>query len=157
MSLKHVNKTLSGQFNMEGVTLHPLKQIPNPKGDLYHALRSFDEGYVGFGEAYFTQIHHGEAKGWKRHNRMTLNLVVVMGAVKFVIYDDREGSPTRGQFEEVTLSPTDNYQRLTLAPGLWMAFYGAAEGTSMLMDIIPEPHDDAESDRLPLEQIPYIF
>ena len=69
---------------------------------------------------------------------MTLNLVVPVGAVKFVIYDDREGSPTRGQFEEITLSPESCYQRLTVAPGLWMAFYGEGEGISMLMDIIPE-------------------
>jgi dTDP-4-dehydrorhamnose 3,5-epimerase len=142
---------------MEGVTLHPLKHIQNPKGDLFHALRSFDEGYVGFGEAYFTQVHHGVAKGWKRHNRMTLNLVVVVGKVKFVIYDDRENSQTFGKFEEVILSPEDNYQRLTLAPGLWMAFYGEGEGTSMLMDIIPEPHDDSEGDRKDIGDIPYDF
>jgi dTDP-4-dehydrorhamnose 3,5-epimerase len=77
---------------MEGVTVHPLKHIVVPKGDIYHALKSTDEGYVGFGEAYFSQIEHGAAKGWKRHNRMTLNLVVPVGAVKFVIYDDREGT-----------------------------------------------------------------
>ena len=29
-----------------------------------------------------------------------------------------------GQFEEITLSPESCYQRLTGAPGLWMAFYG---------------------------------
>ena len=53
---------------MEGVTVHPLKHIVVPKGDIYHALKSTDEGYVGFGEAYFSQIEHGAAKGWKRHN-----------------------------------------------------------------------------------------
>ena len=143
--------------NMEGVYLHPLRRISVPKGDLLHALRSYDEGYVGFGEAYFTQIHSGQAKGWKRHNRMTLNLVVVVGKVKFVIYDDREDSPTQGQFMEVTLSPEENYQRLTISPGLWMAFYGADSMTSMLMDIIPEPHDDSEADKKDLKEIDYHF
>ena len=142
---------------MEGVTVHPLKHIVVPKGDIYHALTSTDEGYDGFGEAYFSQIEHGAAKGWKRHNRMTLNLVVPVGAVKFVIYDDREGSPTRGQFEEITLSPESCYQRLTVAPGLWMAFYGEGEGISMLMDIIPEPHDPSEASRMELEAIDYKF
>lgn len=142
---------------MEGVTLHPLKHIIVPKGDIFHALKSTDEGYAGFGEAYFSQIEQGEAKGWKRHNRMILNLVVPFGAVKFVIYDDREGSDTQGQFYEVVLSPEDNYQRLTVAPGLWMAFYGVGEGRSMLMDIIPEPHDPSEADRKDLSEIPYQF
>lgn len=142
---------------IEGVSLHPLKHITVPKGDLYHALKSTDEGYCGFGEAYFTQIESGQAKGWKRHNRMTLNLVVVYGKVTFVIYDDREDSATKGQFQAITLSPTENYQRLTVAPGLWMAFYGSDAKTSMLMDIIPEPHNPAEADRKDLDEIPYKF
>ena len=49
---------------MEGVTLYPLKHIVVPKGDIYHAMKSTDKGYMGFGEAYFSQIEHGKAKGW---------------------------------------------------------------------------------------------
>ena len=146
-----------GIMKIDGVSLHPLKHITVPKGDVFHALKSTDEGYCGFGEAYFTQIESGQAKGWKRHNRMTLNLVVIAGKVRFVVYDDRECSPTRGQFEEIVLSPVDNYQRLTLEPGLWMAFYGEAEETSLLMDIIPEPHDPEEASRKALDEIPYKF
>ena len=146
-----------GIMKIDGVSLHPLKHITVPKGDVFHALKSTDEGYCGFGEAYFTQIESGQAKGWKRHNRMTLNLVVIAGKVRFVVYDDREFSPTRGQFEEIVLSPVDNYQRLTLEPGLWMAFYGEAEETSLLMDIIPEPHDPEEASRKALDEIPYKF
>ncbi len=142
---------------INGVTVHPLKHIIVPKGDIYHALRSTDEGYVGFGEAYFSQIEYGQVKGWKRHNRFTLNIVVPVGAVKFVIYDDREDSVTKNQFEEIVLSPSDNYQRLTVAPGLWMAFAGFSKGTSMLMDIIPESHDDNEASKIPLKKILYDF
>lgn len=142
---------------IEGVSLHPLKQISVPKGDLWHAFKVTDEGFVGFGEAYFTQIKPHEVKGWKRHNRYVLNLVVVSGTIKFIIYDDREDSITNGQFQEITLTPNGNYQRLTIAPGLWMAFAGADEDTSMLMDFIPEVHDPSEGDRKELAEIPYNF
>lgn len=145
------------QVNIMGVTLHPLKHIAVPKGDIYHALKSTDEGYTGFGEAYFSQIESGEVKGWKRHNRMTLNIIVPVGKIRFVIFDDREGSETYGKFQEVTLSPEDNYQRLTLAPGLWMAFQGIDSKTSMLMDIIPEPHDPTEASRKNIEEINFKF
>lgn len=145
------------QVNIMGVSLHPLKHISVPKGDIYHALKSTDEGYTGFGEAYFSQIESGEVKGWKRHNRMTLNIIVPVGKIRFVIFDDREGSETYGKFQEVTLSPEDNYQRLTLAPGLWMAFQGMDNNTSMLMDIIPEPHDPTEASRKNLEEINFKF
>lgn len=142
---------------IDGVTLHPLKHIVVPKGDIFHALKSTDEGYCGFGEAYFSQIEAGAVKGWKRHNRMTLNLIVPVGMVKFVIYDDREASRTQGKFAEIILSPSQNYQRLTIAPGLWVAFAGLGEGTSMLMDIIPEPHDPEEADKSDLSGINYHF
>ncbi|WP_293713970.1 dTDP-4-dehydrorhamnose 3,5-epimerase [uncultured Parabacteroides sp.] len=142
---------------MEGVTLHPLKHIIVPKGDIYHALKSTDEGYKGFGEAYFSQVEEGVVKGWKRHNRMTLNLIVPLGRIKFIIYDGREESVTKGTFEEIILSPKENYQRLTIAPGLWLAFCGMDKGTSMLMNIIPEPHDPKEADRKEIDEISYNF
>ncbi len=142
---------------IEGVELYPLKQISVDKGNIFHALKSTDEGYAGFGEAYFSQIESGAVKGWKRHNRMPLNLIVPVGAIKFVVYDDREGSATCGAFQEIIISVKDNYQRLVVAPGLWMAFMGADSKTSMLMDIIPEPHDPSEADRLDLEVINYNF
>ncbi|GHU71039.1 hypothetical protein FACS189413_12220 [Bacteroidia bacterium] len=140
---------------MEGVNLYPLKRIPVEKGDILHALKSTDAGYTGFGEVYFSQIEQGAVKGWKRHNRMTLNIVVPVGAIRFIVYDDRPGSSTNGQREEIILSPDTNYQRLTVAPGLWMAFEGIAEGISILMDIIPEAHDPSETDKKELSEIPY--
>lgn len=142
---------------IEGVKLYPLKHIIVPKGDIYHALKSTDEGYVGFGEAYFSQIEAGEVKGWKRHNRMTLNIVVPVGTIKFVIFDDRRESASFGEFYEIMLSSDYNYQRLVLAPGLWMAFQGVGEGISILMDIIPEPHTPDEASRKDLSEINYPF
>ncbi len=142
---------------IDGVQLHPLRQIAVPKGDVWHAFKSSDEGFAGFGEVYFTHIEPQQVKGWKRHNRCTLNLVVVQGAVRFVLYDDRAGSPTCGQFAEVTLSPEGNYQRLTVAPGIWMAFQGVSAGESMLVDLIPELHTPAESDKKELNEIAYTF
>lgn len=137
---------------MDGVTLTPLKRIALEKGDVLHALKACEDSFAGFGEAYFTHIKQGYTKGWKRHNRMTLNLVVVTGKVKFVVYDDKHK-----EFEEIILSPDDNYQRLTLAPGLWMAFHGMADGVSIVMDIIPEPHDPTEADNQDLTTIEYKF
>jgi dTDP-4-dehydrorhamnose 3,5-epimerase len=142
---------------MEGITLHPLKRFSVPKGDVFHALKSTDEGYSGFGEVYLSHIKEGEVKGWKRHNRMTLNLVVVYGTIKFIVYDDRKDSKTYGQFREYTLSPETNYQRLTISPGLWFAFLGLDKDVSILMNIIPEPHDASETDNKELNEIPYTF
>ena len=96
---------------MDGVMLTPLKQIQNPKGDIFHALKESDAGFSGFGEAYFSSVGFGEVKGWKKHIKMTLNLIVPVGEVEFVIYDDRLDSPSNGKFFTVILS-ANNYQRL---------------------------------------------
>jgi len=142
---------------MEGVFLHPLKHIVVPKGDVFHALKCSDEGYAGFGEVYFSQIKEGEVKGWKRHNRMVLNLVVIVGEIKFVIFDERKNSKSYGQYSEYILSPATNYQRLTIYPGLWVAFQGIGKGISMLMNVIPESHDSTEIDNKELFDITYNF
>ena len=37
-----------------------------------------------FGEAYFSKIKFNKIKAWKYHSKMTLNLAVPHGKVKFV-------------------------------------------------------------------------
>lgn len=142
---------------IEGIRLTPLKHISVPKGDVFHALKATDEGFYGFGEVYFSEVEPKCVKGWKRHNRMTLNLIVVNGAVGFAMYDSRPASSTYGVTESVVLSRKTNYQRLTVPPGVWVAFWCAADELSMLMDVIPEVHDPLEADRCELNEIPFDF
>ena len=119
---------------IDGVVITPLKRIKNPKGDIYHAMKAYADGYAGFGEAYFSTVHKDDIKGWKKHTRMTLNIVVPIGAVRFVIYDDRENSSTKDQYYNVVFS-AENYARLSVAPGLWLAFQGMGEEVNMLLNI----------------------
>ena len=59
---------------MDGVVLTPLKQISNPKGDIFHVMKKSDKGFDGFGEAYFSAINKDNTKGWKKHTEMTLTV-----------------------------------------------------------------------------------
>lgn len=140
--------------NIVGVLLTPLKQINNPKGDVYHAMKRFDPGFIDFGEAYFSSILCGLVKAWKRHSRMTLNLVCMVGKIHFVLYDGREDSPTYGKFMEATLSPDkpELYRRITIPPGVWMAFIGIGKGKSMLLNVADIPHDPTEQVNIPAEE-----
>ena len=139
---------------MEGVLLSELRQISHPKGDIFHALKATDESYQGFGEAYFSFVKKDEVKGWKCHTQMTLNLVVPQGEIRFVVFDDREGSQTQGEYKEIVLSP-DNYKRLTIAPNLWVAFQGCRQGENMLLNIASIPHDPEESVNQEINDLPY--
>ncbi len=133
---------------MDGVILTPLKQIHNPKGDIYHAMKRSDDGFDGFGEAYFSTIYKDDIKGWKKHIKMTLNLVVPVGKIEFIIYDEKIK-----EFHSVVLSQ-DNYKRLTVEAGLWMAFRGI-EQSSMLLNIASIEHDPNEAISVKMNEIKY--
>jgi len=141
---------------IEGVILTPLKQIVNPKGDLYHAMKQSDNGYKSFGEAYFSTVTKDEIKGWKKHTVMVLNLIVPIGAVEFIIYDDRIDSSTKNQFFSLILSQ-ENYQRLTVPAGVWMAFKGIGEDLNMLLNIASIEHDPSEAITKQLTDINYTW
>jgi dTDP-4-dehydrorhamnose 3,5-epimerase len=133
---------------LDGVILTPLKQIYNPKGDIFHAMKKSDEGYNGFGEAYFSTIHKNTIKGWKKHTKMTLNLVVPVGKIEFIVYNE-----ITKKFFNIVLSQ-DNYQRLTVKPNLWMAFRGIEEN-SMLLNLASIEHDSNETININLNEILY--
>ena len=143
-------------INIDGVLLTPLKKIAHPLGDIFHGMKKSDDGFVGFGEAYFSTINRDQIKGWNRHTRMTLNLVVPIGRVVFVIYDDRDKSKSKGKFYSVELSP-DNYHRLSVPPGLWLAFKGKSNDTNLILNVSDMEHDPDEIEKLDLDQIEYCW
>ncbi|PPB57880.1 WxcM-like domain-containing protein [Campylobacter hyointestinalis] len=133
---------------MDGVILTPLKQIYNPKGNIFHAMKNSDIGYLGFGEAYFSIIDQNKIKGWKKHTKMTLNLIVPIGEIEFIIYNEKNKD-----FFSVKLSK-NNYQRLTVSPNLWMAFRGIGE-YNMLLNLASIEHDPNEAVNVDLDKIKY--
>lgn len=133
---------------MDGVTLTQLKQIHNPKGDIFHAMKKSDDGFDGFGEAYFSTIHKNDIKGWKKHTEMILNLVVPVGEIEFVVYNE-----VMREFFCTNLSQS-NYQRLTVRPNLWMAFRGIGEN-NMLLNLASLEHNPSEAINIELGEIKY--
>lgn len=133
---------------MDGVILTPLKQIHNPKGNVFHAMKKSDDGFDGFGEAYFSTVNLDDIKGWKKHVEMTLNIIVPLGEIKFVLYNER----TKEFF--TTILSQNNYNRLTVKPGLWMAFKGLVNN-SMLLNLASIEHNPDESISLELGEINY--
>lgn len=138
---------------IDGVVLTSLKKIQHPLGDVFHAMKASEYTFEKFGEAYFSTVNYQAIKGWKKHTEMVLNLVVPVGEIRFVIYDDREGL-TKGHFFDVTLSQ-DNYQRLTVAPGLWLAFQGVGSNLNLLLNIASLEHNPTEAISITLDKISY--
>lgn len=129
-----------------GAIIYPSKVIPNPKGNVLHGIKRNEAGFVDFGEAYFSMITFGEIKGWKKHLRMSMNLLVPVGSIRFHL--QAEGMSV---VERVVLGEVD-YRRLFVPPGVWMAFEGVGPTTNLLMNVASIEHDPTESVARKFEQ-----
>ena len=121
-------------------------KIDQSTGSVMHALKASSDGYAGFGEAYFSSVNFQKVKGWKLHQRMTLNLVVPCGDIRFIIHDGQQNK--RQAYIEPIIDVVlgdSNYSRLTVPPGFWVAFEGVGTNFNMLMNVANIEHDPNES------------
>jgi dTDP-4-dehydrorhamnose 3,5-epimerase len=141
---------------IDGVQITPLRQIPDERGKVMHMLRSDAPHFRQFGEIYFSTVHPGAIKAWHIHKLMTLNYAVVHGMIKFVLYDDREGSPTRGELQELFIGES-NYSLITVPPLVWNGFKGIGNQTAIVANCATHVHTPDEIERMSpfSDRIPY--
>lgn len=141
---------------IEGVIVTPLRQIFDERGKVMHMLREDSPIFTKFGEIYFSCTNPGAIKAWHMHKQMTLNYAVVYGEIKFVLFDNRPRSKTRGCVQEFFLSP-ENYYLVTVPPLIWNGFKGIGQKTSIVANCSNMPHDPNEIERKPAfdPSIPY--
>lgn len=132
---------------IEGVFERPLKRIPDERGSVMHMLKRDDPHFEQFGEIYFSTAYPGAIKGWHVHTRMTLNYAVVIGNIKLVLYDDREGSSTFGEIQELFLG-ADNYSLVTIPPGVWNGWKCIGSERAIVANCATEPYDPQEMRRM---------
>ena len=132
---------------LDQIRVTPLQQISTPGGDVWHALKSTEKSFEGFGEAYFTWVEARSIKAWKQHLQMTMNLVVAIGTVRFVFCDLLHHS-----FREEEIGAS-NYSRITVPPNIWFGFQGMSVKPSLILNVANLPHDPAEVERKMKEEI----
>lgn len=133
---------------IEGVTITPLRQIFDERGKVMHMLREDSDVFLHFGEVYFSCTHPGAIKAWHLHRKMTLNYAVIFGQIKFVLYDDRVNSQTKGVVQELFLSP-ENYCLVTVPPLIWNGFKGIGQQMSIVANCATMAHESNEIERRP--------
>ena len=133
---------------VNNVFVTSLKTIPLIAGNVMHGLKETDNGYIKFGEAYFSFIKKNKVKAWKKHNAMQLNLIVPKGNVLFVFTDSNDN------FREEIIGE-NNKTRLTVPPGLWFGFKGLYFDESIILNISNMIHDDEEVEKKNINEIEY--
>ena len=144
---------------IEGVLIQELAQIETAGGPVLHMLRNDGPLFRGFGEIYFSEVLPGHVKAWKRHTRQVQHFAVPSGLLRIVLYDDRQGSATRGVLCELALGRPDNYALLRIPTGVWYGFAAMGDAPALICNCADIPHDPAEGQRLPVDDpsIPYAW
>ena len=140
---QYENLTKNIKIMIEGVKITKLKQIVDERGKVMHMLRNDSEVFQSFGEIYFSTIYHKSIKAWHLHKESTLNYVCITGKVKLVLFDDRKNSSSKGNYQELILSP-ENYFLVTIPPNIWNGFKGLDKSESIIANCLTLPHDEKE-------------
>ena len=131
--------------DLETIKVVPLKTFPKEDGNVMHALKANEKEFNGFEEAYFSVIKKDKIKAWKRHLKMTMNLIVPIGSVMFVFYDEKGEN-----FKTIEIGEK-NYSRITVPPKIWFGFIGKSNQDSLILNISNIIHDEKEIERKPIE------
>jgi len=134
---------------IDGVVIAPRKIIPDERGRVMHHLKATDPEFEKFGETYFSMVYPGVIKAWHLHHRMVINYAVPIGQIKLVLYDDREGSKTRGELMELFVGEAaGNYCLVKVPVDVWNGFKGIGTGPALVCNVASIPHDPDEMERL---------
>lgn len=132
---------------IHGVNVKPLKVIADERGYLMEMMRRDDPFFQKFGQTYVSVAYPGVVKGWHYHKLQTDHFVIVKGMMKVVLYDDREGSPTKGAVNEFFMGEK-NPILITIPPMVWHGMKGIGTEPAMLVNCPTEPYDYKEPDEI---------
>ena len=136
-------------MNLNNISIIPLKNISATGGNVMHAIKKTDKGFEGFGEIYFSYINYNSVKAWKKHTKMTMNLVVPIGKVLFVFYSS---SNNLFRTEEIGVN---RYMRITVPPNIWFGFKGLFQPYSLITNIASIPHNPNEVENCSKDKIKF--
>ena len=83
------------------------KKIKNNKGAIFKVFKEKNFNFSQIKEVYFSWIKKKNIKAWRFHKKMTLNIVVPYGRVKFVFYDEKKNF-----FHEIIIGE-NSYKKIT--------------------------------------------
>jgi dTDP-4-dehydrorhamnose 3,5-epimerase len=143
---------------IDGVIIKKLKVIPDERGFLMEMLRSDDDFFRKFGQVYLSVAYPGVVKGWHYHKEQTDHFTVVKGMLKVVLYDQREGSPTKGEINEFFVGEK-NPILIVIPPMVVHGVKGLGQEAGYLVNVPDKPYDYDNPDEYRIDpngdEIPY--
>jgi dTDP-4-dehydrorhamnose 3,5-epimerase len=143
---------------IDGVIIKKLRLIPDERGRLMEILRRDDDLFVQFGQVYLTTTYPGVVKAWHYHKKQDDFITCVKGMLKLALFDDREGSSTRGEVSEFFIG--DHNPMIVKVPK--MVYHGwkcVSVEEALVINVPTEPYDRENPDEYRLDphenHVPY--
>ncbi|MEW5701511.1 MAG: dTDP-4-dehydrorhamnose 3,5-epimerase family protein [Candidatus Zixiibacteriota bacterium] len=130
---------------IHGSAVRPLVVHPDERGRLFEVLRCDDAEFQRFGQVYVTTAHPGIVKGWHRHTRQTDLFCLIAGRARFVLYDPRGDSPTRGQIDVIECDG-ERPQLIVIPPLVYHGFKNIGDVEVVCLNCPTEPYNAADPD-----------
>ena len=146
---------------IDGLDFRRLPPIEDERGAVTEIFR-LDWGFhpEPLPQVYHVQARPGSIRGWVMHQRQLDRIAMLSGTITWAFYDDREGSPTRGNLVVRTFSDL-NRMLLSIPPGVWHASknVGITDATFINMPNHAYAHDNPDKYRIPISTplIPFDF
>ncbi len=146
---------------IEDVVIHRIPPQEDERGEI---VEIWNQAWPGLDEpvvhVYKVTTRPGKTRAWQMHRNQDDRLFVSRGRLRFGLYDDREGSPTRGMLSVFTLS--DHQRAMVRIPrGVWHGVQNVGEGDGVFINLPTNPYryEDPDKYRLPLKNdlIPFDF
>jgi dTDP-4-dehydrorhamnose 3,5-epimerase len=117
-------------------------------------------GKSSIGHAIHVTLRGNAISAWHCHEFQNDHIAVVHGAMRLVLFDDRESSITRGKLNVFNLSPL-RPMLIAIPPGVWHGLRNLMFEPSTFVNLFDRAYryDDPDEWRLPADtdQIPYRF
>ena len=141
-----------------GVKTKQLKVIPDERGRVMELLRSDDDLFQDFGQAYMTTSYPGVVKAWHLHTRQTDNIVCVGGMIKLVLYDPREDSASQGEVVQLYLG-VHNPLLVQIPPQIYHGWMCISPEEALIINFPTEAYNADDPDEVRVDphvnSIPY--
>ena len=143
---------------IDGVKIKKLKVIPDDRGRLMEILRSDEEIFQKFGQVYMTTAFPGVIKAWHYHKKQDDHFTCISGKMRLALYDAREGSSTKGEVNDFTIS-LDNPMLVKIPKGVYHGFKCVSDKEAVAINIPTMPYNCKEPDEYRIDafknDIPY--
>jgi dTDP-4-dehydrorhamnose 3,5-epimerase len=119
---------------IEGVQIRPAVTQPDERGtvtEVFDPRWELDDEPLVY--VYQVTIRAGQSKGWVMHRNYADRCFFSSGAVKLVLYDDREDSPTRGMLNEFVFGE-ERRCLVRIPPGVWHALVNVGQTDALFIN-----------------------